>query len=137
MLVEQSACEFAPGRVGKVRGKPLSADYILTHRGRPSHARVRARGTDIGFINKPRLVFSLSFFPSFLRFLFLGMSGSFRFPVHNSPAALAAGEIWIQKKRVVSDAPEAWIWGCCFMDFSLVCYLKTLPTLVGRGRCIH
>ena len=34
MLVEQSACEFAPGRVGKVRGKPLRADYILCHRGR-------------------------------------------------------------------------------------------------------
>lgn len=34
MLVEQSACEFAPGRVGKVRGKSLRADYILTHRGR-------------------------------------------------------------------------------------------------------
>ena len=34
MLVEQSACEFAPGRVGKVRGKPLKADYILTYRGR-------------------------------------------------------------------------------------------------------
>ena len=25
VLVEQSACEFAPGRVGKVRGKPLRA----------------------------------------------------------------------------------------------------------------
>ena len=34
VLVEQSACEFAPGRVGKVRGKALRADYILTHRGR-------------------------------------------------------------------------------------------------------
>ena len=34
MLVEQSACEFAPGRVGKVRGKALRADYILCHRGR-------------------------------------------------------------------------------------------------------
>ena len=34
ILVEQSACEFAPGRVGKVRGKALRADYILTHRGR-------------------------------------------------------------------------------------------------------
>ena len=34
VLVEQSACEFAPGRVGKVRGKPLKADYILCHRGR-------------------------------------------------------------------------------------------------------
>ncbi len=34
MLVEQSACEFAPGRVGKVRGKALRADYILTYRGR-------------------------------------------------------------------------------------------------------
>jgi type I restriction enzyme R subunit len=33
VLVEQSACEFAPGRVGKVRGKPLRADYILCHRG--------------------------------------------------------------------------------------------------------
>ena len=61
------------------------------------------------------------------------MYGSFLLPVHNSPAALAAGEIWVQKKRVVSDAPEAWIWGCCFMDFSLVCYLKTLPTLAGQG----
>ena len=26
VLVEQSACEFAPGRVGSVRGKPLKAD---------------------------------------------------------------------------------------------------------------
>ena len=34
VLVEQSACEFAPGRVGKVRGKPLRADYILCYRGR-------------------------------------------------------------------------------------------------------
>ena len=34
MLVEQSACEFAPGRVGKIRGKALRADYILTYRGR-------------------------------------------------------------------------------------------------------
>jgi hypothetical protein len=40
----------------------------------------------------------------------------------NSPAALAADEIWVQKKRVVSDAPEAWFGGCCFMDFSLVFY---------------
>ena len=34
VLVEQSACEFAPGRVGKVHGKPLKADYILCHHGR-------------------------------------------------------------------------------------------------------
>ena len=34
VLVEQSAVQFAPGRVGKVRGKPLAADYILTYRGR-------------------------------------------------------------------------------------------------------
>ena len=34
MLVEQSAVQFAPGRVGKVRGRPLKADYILTYRGR-------------------------------------------------------------------------------------------------------
>ena len=34
MLVEQSACQFAPGRVGKIRGNPLKADYILTYRGR-------------------------------------------------------------------------------------------------------
>jgi hypothetical protein len=51
------------------------------------------------------------------------MSGSFLLPVHNSPAALAADEIWVQKKRVVSDAPEAWFWGCCFMDFSLFLFL--------------
>ena len=31
VLVEQTV---APGRVGKVRGKPLRADYILCHRGR-------------------------------------------------------------------------------------------------------
>jgi hypothetical protein len=50
------------------------------------------------------------------------MSGSFLLPVHNSPATLAADEIRVQKKRVVSDAPEAWFGGCCFMDFSLVFY---------------
>ena len=61
------------------------------------------------------------------------MSGSFLRVVHNSPAAPAADEIWVQKKRVVSDAPEAWFLGCSFMDFSLVCYLKTLPTLAGQG----
>ena len=33
MLVEQSAVEFAPGKVGKVHGKPLAADYVLTYRG--------------------------------------------------------------------------------------------------------
>ncbi|MBR6586942.1 MAG: hypothetical protein IKK82_05915 [Kiritimatiellae bacterium] len=101
---------------------------------RPSHARVRARGTDIGFSNKPPSCFLfifLSFFPSFS---LLAMSGSFLRVVHNSPAAPAAGEIRVQKKRVVSDAPEAWIWGCCFMDFSLVCYLKTLPALARQGR---
>ena len=37
-----------------------------------------------------------------------------------APAALAADEIRVQQKRVVSDAPEAWFWGCCFMDFSLI-----------------
>jgi hypothetical protein len=72
----------------------------------------------------------LLFFPSFS---LLAISGSFLLPVHNSPAALAADEIRVQKKRVVSDAPEAWFWGCCFMDFSLVCYLKTLPALAGQG----
>ena len=71
--------------------------------------------------------------PSRLMFL-LAISGSFLRVVHNSPAALAAGEIRVQKKRIVSDAPEAWIWGCCFMDFSLVCYLKTLPALARQGR---
>ena len=34
VLVEQSAVEFAPGKVGKVKGKPLAADYVLTYRGR-------------------------------------------------------------------------------------------------------
>ena len=38
------------------------------------------------------------------------------------------------KKRVVSDVQMAWFWGYCFMDFSLVCYLKTLPALAGQGR---
>ena len=40
-----------------------------------------------------------------------------------APAAPAAGEIWVQKKRVVSDAPEAWFVGCSFMDFSLFLFL--------------
>ncbi|MBP3406446.1 MAG: hypothetical protein J6N18_10110, partial [Kiritimatiellae bacterium] len=70
-----------------------------------------------------------SFFPSFS---LLAMSGSFLWVVHNSPATPAADEIRVQKKRVVSDAPEAWICGCCFMDFFLVCYLKTLPALAGQ-----
>jgi hypothetical protein len=39
--------------------------------------------------------------------------------VHNSPAAPAADEIRVQKKRAESDALEAWFWGCSFMDFSL------------------
>ena len=56
-------------------------------------------------------------FPSFS---LLAMSGSFRLPVHNSPATLAADEIRVQKKRAVSDAPEAWFLSCSFMDFSLV-----------------
>jgi len=38
----------------------------------------------------------------------LAMFGSFLLPVHNSPAAPAADEIRVQKKRVVSDAPKAW-----------------------------
>jgi hypothetical protein len=39
--------------------------------------------------------------------------------VHNSPAAPAADEIRVQKKRVVSDAPEAWflVW-----NLSLKCF---------------
>jgi hypothetical protein len=41
--------------------------------------------------------------------------------VHNSPAALAADEIRVQKKRAVSDAPEAWFGGCCFIGLSLIC----------------
>jgi hypothetical protein len=67
-----------------------------------------------------------------LVFPLLAMFGSF-LCCFNSSTTLAADEIWVQKKRVVSDAPEAWICGCCFMDFSLVCYLKSLPTLAGQG----
>ena len=44
------------------------------------------------------------------------------------PAALAADEIRVQKKRIVFDAPRAWILRCCFMDLSFVCY---------RGRCLY
>ena len=89
-------------------------------------ARVRARGTDIGFRYKPRYCFLFSFLSFFCFFSFfpsfslLAMSGSFLWVVHNSPAAPAAGEIWVQKKRVVSDAPEAWFLGCSFTEFSLV-----------------
>ena len=64
----------------------------------------------LGLDINPGIVFSfpsfLSFFPSFS---LLPMSGSFLFAVHNSPATPAADEIWVQKKRAVSDAPEA---GC-------------------------
>jgi len=60
---------------------------------------------------------TLSPMPGFV--FLLAMSGSFLWVVHNSPAAPAADEIWVQKKRVVSDAPEAWFGGCSFMDFSL------------------
>jgi hypothetical protein len=63
----------------------------------------------------------------------LAISGSF-LCCFNSPAAPAAGEIRVQKKRAVSDAPEAWFGGCYFMDFSLHVYLKTLSTPVGQGR---
>ena len=71
-------------------------------------------------------------FPSFS---LLAMSGSFLWVVHNSPAALAAGEIWVQKKRAVSDAPEAWFLGCSFMDFSLFLFTSKLyPKFTGKGR---
>ena len=121
-----------------IAASPASRNVQVQAIRRPLHARVRARGTDIGFSNKPPYCFLFiflsffcffSFFPSFS---LLAMFGSF-LCCFNSPAAPAAGEIWVQKKRVVSDAPEAWIWGCCFMDFSLVCYLKTLPALAGQG----
>ena len=72
--------------------------------------------------------------PSHELVFLLPMSGSFLLVVHNSPATPAADEIRVQKRRAVSDAPEAWFLGCSFMDFFLVCYLKTLSTLAGRGR---
>ena len=52
------------------------------------------------------------------------MFGSFLLSVHNSPATLAADEIWVQKRRAEFDAPElcsAVLW---FMDFSLFCLLE-------------
>ena len=63
----------------------------------------------------------------------LAISGSF-LCCFNSPAAPAAGEIRVQKKRAVSDAPEAWFLDGSFMYFSLHVYLKTLSTPVGQGR---
>jgi len=80
----------------------------------------------LGLVINPGIVFSFpylsffcffSFFPSFS---LLPISGSFLWVVHNSPAAPAADEIRVQKKRVVSDAPETWL--CVvlsFMDFLL------------------
>ena len=53
----------------------------------------------------------------------MAMFGSF-LCCFNSPATPAAGEIWVQKKRAVSDAAElcsAVLW---FMDFSLFCLLE-------------
>ena len=96
-----------------IAASPASANVHVQAIRRPSYARVRARGTDIGFSNKPRYCFLFiflsffcffSFFPSFS---LLAMSGSFLLPVHNSPAAPAADEIRVQKKRVVSDAQIA------------------------------
>jgi hypothetical protein len=111
-----------------IAASPASANEQVQAIRRPSHARVRARGTDIGFSNKPRYCFLFiflsffcffSFFPSFS---LLAMSGSFLRVVHNSPAALAADEIRVQKKRVVSDAPGLWSVVLLFMGFSLVFY---------------
>ena len=74
----------------------------------------------LGLDINPGIVFSfpsfLSFFPSFP---LLPMSGSFLLVVHNSPATPAADEIWVQKKRVVSDAPVAGCGVSLFMDFLL------------------
>ena len=105
-----------------------------------SRAHVRVRGTDIGFSNKPRYCFLFiflsffcffSFFPSFS---LLAMSGSFLLPVHNSPAAPAADEIWVQKKsasfptrlRLGFVVVLSWI-SPCFV------YLKSLSNVRWRG----
>ena len=93
-----------------IAASPASANVHVQAIRRPSHARVRARGTDIGFSNKPPYCFLFSFLSFFCFFSFfpsfslLAMSGSFLRVVHNSPAAPAADEIRVQKKRVVSDA---------------------------------
>ena len=94
-----------------IAASPASANVQVQAIRRPSHARVRARGTDIGFRHKPRYCFLFTFLSFFCFFSFfpsfslLPMSGSFLLVVHNSPAALAADEIRVQKKkRVVSDA---------------------------------
>jgi len=109
-----------------IAASPAYANVHVQAIRRPSHARARARATDIGFSNKPPYCFLFiflsffcffSFFPSFS---LLPMSGSFLLVVHNSPATPAAGEIRVQKKRVVSDAPVTWL--CVvlsFMDFLL------------------
>ena len=63
------------------------------------------------------------------------MSGSFLLVVHNSPAAPAADEIRVQKKRVVSDVPEAWFGGGVLSWISpCVFFRKPRPTLAGQGR---
>ena len=123
-LNSSSSC--GSGKHGQLRricsqgpASPVSANVHVQARRRPSYARVRARGTDIGFSNKPRYCFLFSFLSFFPSFSLLAISGSFLWVVHNSPAALAADEIRVQKKRVVSDAPEAWIWGLFFYGFLL------------------
>jgi len=110
-LNSSSSC--GSGKHGQLRricsqgpASPASANVHVQARRRPSHARVRARGTDIGFSNKPRSCFLFpsffsffcffSFFPSFS---LLAMSGSFLWVVHNSPATPAADEIRVQKKK--------------------------------------
>ena len=69
----------------------------------------------------PRVVFSLfAIFGSFLCFL-------------NSPATLAADEIWVQKRRAESDAPGLCSVVLLFMDFLIFVYLKSPSNVRWRG----
>ena len=86
-----------------IAASPASANVHVQAIRRPSHARVRVRGTDIRFSNKPPYCFLFIFLPSFCFFSFfpsfslLAMSGSF-LCCFNSPATPAADEIAIKKE---------------------------------------
>lgn len=55
-------------------------------------------------------------------------------PPSTGTSGVGSLEIRVQKRRVVSEAPEAWFGGCSFMDFSLCVFRKPRPTLAGQGR---
>jgi hypothetical protein len=123
-----------------IAASPASANVHVQALRRPSHARARVRGIDNkGFSNKPPSCFLFSFLSFFCFFSFfpsfslLLIFVSFLLPVHNSPVTLAADEIWVQKRRAVSDAPKAWFWGVVSWISPCFVYFKALSKIHRKG----